>query len=118
MADFTSGATTLTPLLIEGYRSTRDAGNLVHQIVASEWPAITLRPARPRTGRLRILCATLTEALAMEALHAGAAVVQLVDAEVPARNMTYVSSGEISVALDERTLTKCYVSVDFQEIQA
>jgi len=112
----TSGATTLTPVLVNGYRSTREAGNIVHQVIGTEWPAVTLRPARPRSGTLAMLCASLSDALAMEALHANAATLTLADTDLAGLAMAYVASGRIEVELDRDTRAHWWVRVDFQEI--
>ena len=117
MTQITSGGTTLEPILVDGYRSVRSAGNIVHTLVDNEWPAITLRPARPRTGTLNLLCAELDDALAMDTLHAAANVVTLVDSDHPGLNMTYVASGTVQLELDNETRSRWWVRVDFQEIQ-
>lgn len=117
MTSISDGTTTLTPTLIDGYRSVRRAGNIVHPIIANAWPAVTLRPAKPRTGTLSMLVMSLSDALAMDALHSTESTLTLVDGDLPGLNMTYVASGDITVELDDRTRLRWWVRVDFQEIQ-
>lgn len=120
MADtITDGTTTITPHLIDGYRSERAAGNIIHQ--AADNPAevdVTLRPAGLRTGTLRLLFLTLTEALAAEAVHAAAGELQLGSTDHPGLNMSYVANGAITVELDDETRNLWLVEVDFQEVPA
>jgi hypothetical protein len=110
------GTTTVTPILVDGYTSTRESGNVVHTIISSVSPEVTLRAARLRTGTLRLLFATQAEALVGEALHALPVVLVLADPDVSGINMSYVAHGNIEVSLDDATRTAWIVSVDFQEV--
>jgi len=112
----TNTAGTLTPVLINGYRSARAARNVLHPIIGSAAPSVTLRAAGLRTGTLAMLCETLADALALEAAHAAAGTLQLEDSDLPALNMLYVSSGSIEVELDTSTGTMWWVRAEFQEI--
>ncbi|MEX1079803.1 MAG: hypothetical protein WED09_11920 [Homoserinimonas sp.] len=120
MADtITSGATTITPELIDGYRSERTAGNVIHP--AADNPAnvdVTFRVAGLRTGTLRLLFLTLTDALAAETLHAAADVLELASTDHPGLDMAYVANGAITVELDDETRALWLVEVDFQEVPA
>lgn len=119
MADtITDGTATVTPELIDGYRSERETGNVIH--LASDDPAnldVTLRPAGLRTGTLRLLFLTLAAALTAEDMHAGDAVLSLATPNHPGLAMTYVAAGTISVELDD-TRSVWLVEVDFQEVPA
>lgn len=50
----TSGATVLTPTVVEDYESASRVGTVVHDIIGRADPDVTLRPAATRTGRLRM----------------------------------------------------------------
>lgn len=115
----TSGATTITPELVDGYRSERESGNVIHQ--AADNPSrvdVTLRPAGLRSGTLRLLFLTLTEALEAEAVHAAAGVLALTSTDHPGLNMSYVVNGTISVELDDDSRALWLVEVQFQEVAA
>ncbi|WNM25245.1 hypothetical protein [Demequina capsici] len=112
----TDGVTTLTPILVTGWSSTRLARNVLHDIVGTEWPEVTLRPAAPRSGTLQLLCATLADGVAMEAFHAQAKVLTLADPESAPLGMNYVASGRIDLDIDEDTRDKWIVSVEFKEV--
>ena len=111
------GTTTLTPLLVDGYSAAREARNLLHAIIDTEWHSVTLRPAHPRSGTLRLACETLADALAMDELHAQPAILTLADTTLPGLNMQYVANGSITVELDDDTRKHWWVEVDFQEVQ-
>lgn len=118
MTTVTSGASTLTPLLVDGFRAERAAANLVHTIIGSNAPAVTLRTARLRTGTLNFLCADLTAALAIEALHAAASIVTLADTDLPPLGMAYIVSGSLTLEVDDSTRSRWWVRVEFQEVDS
>lgn len=103
-------------MFVDGYSSERETRNQVDDIISTEWPSVILRPAKPRKGTLSMLCSSLADALAMEALHAAPAPLTLADTDLPALGMTYVADGSIKVELDDDTRDHWWVRVDFQEI--
>lgn len=111
MTSITSGGVTRTPILVEGYKATRSARNIIHDTAATD---VTLRPAGLRKGTLNMLCETLADALAIEALHLPAVVITFSDATVGP--MYYVASGDIDVEQDDATGTMWWVRVAFQEV--
>lgn len=112
----TDGVTTITPILTLGYTSTREARNILHDIIGSAGYDVTLRAAGHRAGRLAFLVSTLTDALALEAMHAQPVTLHLEDDEHPGLNMTYVTVGAIEVALDEESRARWVVTSGFQEV--
>jgi hypothetical protein len=110
------GTTTLTPMLVLGWSTSREARTVVHRLIGQAAPDVTLRPHALRSGSLRILCADMAEALAMEALHAAGVVLTLDDDDVSAVAMSYVVSGALSVDLDPATLARWVVTADFTEV--
>jgi len=112
----TQGASSVSPSLVLGYKSTRQAGNLIHPIIQRTDPDVTLAPAGLRTGTLELFCLDLAQALEVETLHAGAGVCQLEDTDLPALNMLYVAAGAIGLELDDETRLRWVVSVDYQEV--
>lgn len=112
----TLGATTLHPTLVLGYESTRRSGNIVHTILGREDPDITFGPAGLRTGKLQVFCLDQTDALATEALHTESGVFALADPDLPGIDMSYVPSGDIRARLDNRTVIRWVVEIDYQEV--
>lgn len=110
------GTTSLSPLLITGWQSTRKSGNVLHDIVGASTVEATLREAGLRAGTLTLLCATLDAALAIEALASQAKDLSLDDDDHPALAMDFVAAGSIVVQIDEDTRELWTVAIDFQEI--
>lgn len=116
MTTITRGSSSVTPLLITGYKSTRKAGNIIHPIISRADPDVTLKAAGLRTGTLVALCSSHAQALQLEDINAGEGVCQLVDVDVPALGMYYVASGNIELELEDETRSRWLVSVDFTEV--
>jgi len=116
MTTVSKGATTLTPLLVTGYSSSRAAGNIVHEILSRADPDITFAAARLRAGTLQFLCASHSQALTFEGFHAAPGVYTLADPDLPGVGMKYVTAGEIVLTLDSETLEQWLVDVPFQEV--
>jgi len=107
----------LNPDLALGYATTRYSENIIHKIVGRSNPDVTLRPAALRTGTLRLLFSSEYAANAAVNFHARAAVFTLTDTDLPLSGMRYVLSGKADRELDEETLLRWVVTVDYQEIE-
>ena len=117
----TSGAVVISPSLILGYESEREAGTLVHPILGSSDDEITLRPARRRTGTLRL--AFLDERSESDSLDAETALSQGAvftltsdDRTTIAMQFVVPSTGRVVRRLDDETRLDWTVTVDFQEV--
>jgi hypothetical protein len=110
------GVTTITPLVVDGYESGRESGNIVHRIIGVASPDVTFRPALLRAGTLRLVFPVEADADAAVAFHAAGTVFAFEDSDRPSLAMSYVTSGRISCALDDETRDVWVVSVDYQEV--
>lgn len=117
MTTISDGTTTITPILIDGYESTREAGNVVHKILGTPVPAISLRAAGLRTGRLTALLESRAAALALENVLAGANLLTFTDTDTTL-SMTFGLDGDggIVTRLDPATRRRWTVAWDFQEV--
>ena len=116
MTTISDGTTTITPLLVTGWDTSRDTQNVVHVIVGRADADITYRAAGLRAGQLVVLCATLEAALQVEALAAQAKKLTLADVDHPSINMSFVANGRIRVELHDETREQATVSIDFLQV--
>ena len=116
MSTISDGTTTVTPILITGWDTRREGGNVIHDIIDRQDDDVTFRPARLRSGTLTALCATLEDALALETLAAQPRRLYLEDTDHPSINMTFVIAGDITVTLDDETREQATVGLDFQQV--
>ncbi|MDJ1115384.1 hypothetical protein [Microbacterium dauci] len=128
----------VNPTAVEGYESTVQSQNIVHQILGSRFPDVTFRPATLRTGTLTLHFNSTQEAMRAETLHRYGQVLAL-DLKLPhglsdrwtpdgsragnederrsllgSAEMFYVVSGDVT-----RTLTSTQswrLRVDYQEV--
>tara|TARA_R110002124_G_scaffold70466_3_gene189172 strand:+ start:5800 stop:6156 length:357 start_codon:yes stop_codon:yes gene_type:complete len=112
----TASGVSITPALIDGYKSSRESRNVVHDILGSNVPAITLRSAGTRTGTLTALFETLAEAKSLEDVLSSADVLQFADTDNDELLMDFVVDGDITVELEDGTRALWLVEFDFQEV--
>ena len=112
----TDGTTTATPILVTGWDTERDSKNVLHDIISRADDDVTFRPAGLRNGELEVLCATLEDALALEALLAQPRKMALADTDHPLLDMSFVVDGSIGVHLDDETRLQATVTIGFQQV--
>jgi hypothetical protein len=112
----TQRGTTITPLLVTGYDTSRDSANIVHWIIGREDPDVTLRRAKLRRGTLNMLFATEAQAASCENVHTDPEVFVFADTDLPSIGMRYVVNGPITRGLDPETRELWLVTVAYQEI--
>lgn len=112
------GDTTVIVTTLTGYSAEREGRNIVHTIIGTPDPSVTLREAGLRSGELEALVPTLAMATDLETLLAGALPMTLSDSEVTGVNMSFVvpDGGRITVTLDDETRDRWLVRWDFQEV--
>lgn len=142
MSTFVSnGVTTFTPTVVDGYDADRESGNVLHPILGSANFDVTVRPARLRSGTLRMVfasavtlpgfvvdedgyivesSASVTDAeadsLACANAHAAGTLFTLSSSERASIVMQYVPSGRVRRTLDDATRDIWIVEIDFQEV--
>lgn len=110
---YTGGS--ITPTLVLGYEARRENRNVIHELLDSPDPAVTLRPAGRLTGTLALFFTTHAAAVAADTAHKAARIFTFKDTDLPAANMRYVTTGTTSIVLDNGR-KRWTVSVPYQEI--
>jgi len=117
MTTITHSTGTITPTIVDGFTSTRESGTLVHPILGSENPDVTLRPAALRAGILTLVFASASAATAAEMVMASAQVLTLTDPDVSQIGMSFVvTGGGIELDLDRESRSAWLLRVPFQEV--
>lgn len=114
----TSGASTITPTIILDYSSDREAQSIVHPILGSSNPDITLRPASLRTGRLALGfqgSSSETDSKTAVDLLSTAATFNLVSPDRSTIPMLFVVQGRVSRDLEDVSRDAWLVTFDYQE---
>lgn len=131
---------TIVPTLVIGYEAARASRNIVHDILGSETPDVTYRPAKARSGRMRLLFATAVTSgydwidgyyveviagsdpeadslAAVNVLATYAGPMQFTAAGRDTLAMTFVvGEGDITRTLDATTRRTWVVEFDYQEV--
>ncbi|SEF13806.1 hypothetical protein [Jiangella alba] len=116
MTTISDGTTTLTPLLVVGWNTTRETRTRVHVLIGRTDPDVTIRPAALRSGQLTLLVSDAPACDEMETLHASGVILTMADDDVDVADMAYVVSGPLTRELDPQTLTRWLLRFDFAEV--
>lgn len=111
-----SSTDTWTALALDGFSVSREGRNVLHAILGSNEKAVSIREAGLRTGTLKLLFGTYTLAAAvLDSLSTGE-VHTLADTVEPGAGLDLVLSGEVSVELEDDSLSVWWVEFDFEEV--
>ncbi len=109
------GTSTVVPILITGWATSRPARTVVHDIIDRSSPEVTLREAGLRTGVFEVVFATAADAFEAEAMHTQATAFTFADDTAGTFDYVVPEGTEIEVELDE-TRRAWIVRVPFQEV--
>lgn len=107
----------VAPVRVLDVRSLAFTSNLrtvVHELVGNPIPAITVRPAGPRTGTLVYVLADQAAGRSAELVHRTPGRITVDDPGV--LTMTYFATGALVLALDPRARRSWTLTVDFIEV--
>lgn len=111
-----NGTDTLTPALVDGWDAERSARTIVHEILGTNEPAVTLRPHGLRTGTLTVVVGTsATLAGQLDDMLRAGDVLTLASTEQPSVGMTFVANGRIRTSLDA-TRKVWVIEAEFHEV--
>jgi hypothetical protein len=111
-----NGTVTITPLAVNGYESARESANVIHQIVGTTTPSVTLRGTGLRHGTLEChMGADRSLTSTFEAVLSFASVLTFTSTIQPALNMQFVVTDSVEVSLDD-TRSNWIVRFGYQEI--
>lgn len=115
----TGGATSITPDVVLGYESAREAASIAHPILGSSSPDVTLRPAQMRAGTLTlgfIQATAEADSSAAEENLSTAAAFTLTESIRPTVGMRFIVTGTIRRALSSETRATWTVKFDYTEV--
>lgn len=118
MTVFSNGTSTITPVIVNGYESNSEHGNIVHHVLGSEQVDVVLRPASLRAGQMTIIIESDTAAASAEdALRTASVWALLPDTGEPATiAMQFVVTGKVTRTLDPETSAVWLVGFGWQEV--
>jgi hypothetical protein len=105
----------LTPKVVDGYSSARPSRNVVHAILGSNAPAVTLREAGLRQGSLTAVFASESLAHQLETMLADDLVLTLADTDTSGLGMTFIATDDVEVAQDSERVA-WLVTFSYQEV--
>lgn len=115
-ASFATGATTITPILVDGFNSDRDSRTLVHAIIGTSTPAVAVQDAGLRTGNATLLFPSLEDAQDAEDSFKLAAVWTYTDPDHAGISMSFVITGQLHTELESQSRDLGIVTFGYQEV--
>lgn len=116
MTTMSDGVTTVAPLLVLGWSASNPLRSVVHAVLGSTVPDVTLRPSGDRTGTLEVLCEDEAQANEVVALHTQGVVYTLTEDVLTSISMDYVVAGEVVATLEDQTRRRWVVSIPYAEV--
>lgn len=110
------GTTTLVPRLVLDVATYRASRSIVHEVLGSPSPDITLRPLGTRSGVLTLFVLTAADARALEELHLTGLPMTFTDPEAY-QSMRYVVDGAVTVTYLAE-VDRWTVAVGYREVTA
>lgn len=104
------------PLLVTTYSATSTTRHLVHQVLGSASPDVTLQAAGPRTGSIAALFDTERGATILFQMLQGVDILSFSDDDSYFSNMTFIANGTITIAPDGQNAAYWVVAFDFLEV--
>lgn len=111
----TQGTATIVPQLVLNYRASRSSRNVLHELVESQDPAVTLRSTGLRRGTLQLLFAGPVSAGTAATVLARTGLFAYSDSGNSSNNMSFYVDGDITKSQAEAGSAAWIVTVDFQE---
>lgn len=116
MTEITDGSTTVAPMLVLGWNAANALRSVVHAVLGSSSPDVTLRPSATRTGTLEVLCEGESQANEIVAMHTQGVVLTLIEDDLTSISMDYVVSGEVVAVLEDVTRQRWIVTIPYAEV--
>lgn len=114
-SSISSANNTTVPLLVEGYQSSVQSRNVFNSVIGGGTD-VTLVPAGPPRGTLRLIYLTELDALDAWYTLLDADVLTFADSDLPTAGMSFVVDGSVTRQLDPETRTLWMITVDYQAV--
>lgn len=109
----TDGLTAIEDVIVLNFDTTRRSRTIVHEVLGSGTPDVTLRPLESRSGTLSLYSLTRATTTALEEMHRTGLAITLSESGVPA--MRYVVSGGVRVNFLPE-ISRWTVDIDYREV--
>lgn len=106
----------VSPLLVTQYQASSTTRHIVHEVLGTPWPDITLQAAGPRTGSMSALFDNEGDAYNFFLVLKGANVLQFTDLDTKYLGMSFVAMGQITFQADDQNRSYWTVGFTYQEV--
>ncbi|MDP4333551.1 carbohydrate binding domain-containing protein [Curtobacterium sp. A7_M15] len=108
----------IQPVLVTQWAASSQSRHIVHDVLGTPWPAITLQPAGPRTGTMSALFTSELDAADFFTMLRGTAVLTFSDTDTLTTAMQFVATDAIQMAPDSQDSRRWVVTFGYMEVQS
>jgi hypothetical protein len=106
------------PLMLTEYSVSRVTQHKIHEIIGRSDPDVTFGPTQTRSGSMTFLWESITLASAARDILAAPGSARLEQSDRPDLSMTFVITGDLSIAPDQQDPELWTLTVPFREVIA
>lgn len=103
----------VSPVLVTQYSATFTTKHLLHDVLGSATPDITLQPAGPRSGTMAALLDQERDAARLFQMLQGTTVMFFTDDDTDTTGMTFVANGSVTLSTDDQDKKYWVVTFDY-----
>jgi hypothetical protein len=107
----------VSPVLVTQYQAAANTRHIVHEVLGSEWPDVTLQKAGPRTGTMSALFDNEGDAYNFFLVLRSAEVLFFQDLDTKYTGMYFVAQGQITFQQDDQNRAYWAVGFPYMEVQ-
>lgn len=105
------------PELVTQWEASRTTRHIVHEVIGSSVPDVTLQFAGPRTGTMSALFDNEDAAFVLTRMLGGRDVIEFSDDTSSSAGMTFVANGTFTMTTDSQDHTRWTVTFPYLEVQ-
>jgi len=111
-----NGTDEFSPLIVTRNDYSRPNRNILHAIIGSNEPAVTLRELGLRKGTMQLRVADAAAEVEATTILGSASVKTYTDSVTASESMSFVIDGDVRTSLDSVTLLRRVIEFDYAEV--
>lgn len=105
------------PRLVTQWNASATTRHIVHDVLGSQWPDITVQPAGPRSGTMAAILDSEDDAAALFGMLTGTSVITFSESTASIPTMRLLANGQVTVQQDDQDHVTWAVTFSYMEVQ-
>lgn len=107
----------ILPRLVTQWNASATTRHIVHDVLGTPWPDVTVQPAGPRSGTMAAILDSEQDAADLFAMLTGTSVITFSDDSTTIPTMRLLANGQVTVQQDDQDRTVWAVTFSYMEVQ-